>query len=204
MRSIKLYAAGPLAMVATSSLFLVMQALVGGEADVKIEPDRPRFIPVIQDIVEEPPVRKSWDVERPEIIIIEDEWVRYDDDHEGPDDQVVVIGPPKPTVAAGPDFGGFGAQADGDFLPIVRVAAQYPRRAMQQGIEGYAIVELTVGADGTVSPGSITVVDAAPQGVFDKEAQKAAAKFKYKPRVVNGVAQPVSGVRYRFSFNLAE
>lgn len=192
-------------MAATTGLFLVMQGLVGGDGEVQLDPVEPRRI---IDIVQVPdptePKRKTWIVEPPEVIKIEDEWVDFENTFDGPDDSTIDIRPPKPPKETGPSFGGFGKQSDGDYMPIVRVSAQYPRRAISQGIEGYAVVELTVGADGTVMPGSIIVVDAEPAGIFDKEAQKAAAKFKYKPRVVNGIAQPVSGVRYRFSFALAE
>ena len=33
---------------------------------------------------------------------------------------------------------------DGEYLPIVKVAPVYPRRALQRGIEGFVIVEFTV------------------------------------------------------------
>jgi len=40
---------------------------------------------------------------------------------------------------------GAGLQAtDGEYLPIVKVAPQYPRRALSRGIEGYVIVEFTI------------------------------------------------------------
>lgn len=205
MKSIRLYAAGPLAMVATSGLFLVMQGLVGGEGEVKLDPVQPkRIIDVVQVTDPIDPKRKSWIVEPLEIIKIEDEWIEFDDKFVGPDGPKIDIRPTKPPKGTGPGFGGFGEQTDGDYLPVVRVSAQYPRRAISQGIEGYAVVELTVGAGGAVVPGSIIIVAAEPDGIFDKEAKKAAAKFKYKPRIVDGIAQSVSGVRYRFTFTLAE
>ena len=93
---------------------------------------------------------------------------------------------------------------DGDYLPLVRVQPQYPRRAQQRGIEGSITVSLTVNADGTVSADTIQVIDEDPKGYFVKAAKKAAAKFKYKPKMVNGVGQKVEGVIYKFSFNLAD
>lgn len=103
----------------------------------------------------------------------------------------------QPTVAGGI---GVGAPTDGDYLPIVRVQPVYPRRAAERGIQGWVVVELTVTAAGTTQ--DIRVIEADPQGIFDSAAIKAAEKFKYKPRMVDGVGVPVSGVLYKFTFEL--
>lgn len=89
---------------------------------------------------------------------------------------------------------------DGEYLPIVKVAPVYPRRALQRGIEGYVIVEFTVDKTGAVK--SPIVVEANPEGLFDRAAMDAALKFKYKPRVVNGEATEVSGVQNRITFEM--
>lgn len=89
---------------------------------------------------------------------------------------------------------------DGEYLPIVKVAPNYPRRAAQRGIEGFVIVEFTVTKIGTVS--NPVVVRAEPEGIFNKAALAAASKFKYKPRVVNGEPTEVSGVQNRITFKL--
>ncbi|MBU3020986.1 energy transducer TonB [Aestuariibacter sp. A3R04] len=89
---------------------------------------------------------------------------------------------------------------DGEYLPIVKVAPVYPRRALQRGIEGFVIVEFTVTKLGTVR--DPIVVEANPQGIFEQAAMDAAMKFKYKPRVVNGEATEVSGVQNRITFQI--
>lgn len=89
---------------------------------------------------------------------------------------------------------------DGEYLPIVKVAPVYPRRALQRGIEGYVIVEFTVDKTGAVK--NPKVIEAQPQGIFDRAAMDAALKFKYKPRVVNGAATEVSGVQNRITFEM--
>ncbi len=89
---------------------------------------------------------------------------------------------------------------DGEYLPIVKVAPVYPRRALQRGIEGYVIVEFTVGKQGSVK--DPFVVEANPEGIFEQAAIDAALKFKYKPRVVNGEAAEVSGVQNRITFQI--
>lgn len=89
---------------------------------------------------------------------------------------------------------------DGDYLPIVKVAAIYPRRAQSRGIEGFVIVEFVVTKTGAVS--NAVVVEAKPEGIFDRAALDAVAKFKYKPRVVDGVAMEVAGVQNKISFEI--
>ena len=91
---------------------------------------------------------------------------------------------------------------DGEYLPIVKVAPTYPRRALSRGIEGYAVIEYTVTKQGTVRDPK--VVESEPQGVFDKAALKSAARYKYKPRVINGEPVEVPGVRTKITFKLAE
>ncbi|MDM7861762.1 energy transducer TonB [Alteromonas sp. ASW11-36] len=89
---------------------------------------------------------------------------------------------------------------DGEYLPIVKVAAVYPRRALQRGIEGFVIVEFTVTKQGSVR--DPIVVEANPQGIFEQAAIDAALKFKYKPRVVNGEPTEVAGVQNRITFKI--
>jgi protein TonB len=47
-------------------------------------------------------------------------------------------------------------------------------------------------------------VDCQPSGVFEKASLKAAAKFKYKPRVVDGEAIEVAGVQNKFTYELEQ
>lgn len=95
--------------------------------------------------------------------------------------------------------GGF--TQDGEYLPIVKVAPIYPRRAQTRGIEGYVILEFVVTKTGAVR--DPVVVEAKPSGIFDRAASNAALKFKYKPKVVNGEPIEVTGVRNKISFELA-
>jgi len=89
---------------------------------------------------------------------------------------------------------------DGEYLPIVKVAPIYPRRAQSRGIEGYVIVEFVVTKNGSVR--DPRVIQAEPEGVFDRAAMDAALKFKYKPRVVDGVAMEVAGVQNKITFQI--
>ncbi len=89
---------------------------------------------------------------------------------------------------------------DGEYLPIVKVAPQYPRRALNKGIEGYVIVEYTVTKVGTVK--DPVIIEAKPQGIFDKAAINSALHYKYKPRVIDGEPIEVQGVRTKITFEL--
>ena len=99
------------------------------------------------------------------------------------------------------NIGGVGGfSSDGEYLPIVKVAPVYPRRAQTRGIEGYVIVEFVVTRTGAVI--NPVIIESKPPGIFDRAALSAAVKFKYKPKVVNGEAIDVAGVRNRITFEL--
>lgn len=76
--------------------------------------------------------------------------------------------------------------AEGDIIPVVVIRPMYPREAAVGGIEGWVKVEFTITAIGTVKDPQ--VIDADPARIFNREAIRAILKWKFKPRVVDGVA----------------
>jgi protein TonB len=93
-----------------------------------------------------------------------------------------------PTIAGGGPFLGNwegNPLAEGDVLPIVRIDPQWPRKALVEGIEGYVVVEVTIASDGSVR--GVVVVESVPTRVFDRNVIRAVLKWKFKPRIVNGV-----------------
>jgi protein TonB len=93
-----------------------------------------------------------------------------------------------PTIAGGGPFLGNwqgNPLAEGDVLPIVRIDPQWPREALVEGIEGYVVVEVTIATDGSVR--GVVVVESVPKRVFDRNVIRAVLKWKFKPRIVNGV-----------------
>ncbi|MBO6506683.1 MAG: energy transducer TonB [Kordiimonadaceae bacterium] len=86
--------------------------------------------------------------------------------------------------------------------PVVFAQPRYPRKAQEEGVEGYVVVEFTVKKNGRVSKGSIKVIEAEPKGYFEEAAIAAMKAMRYEPPKVNGKSKKVKKVRHRFSFNL--
>ena len=109
-----------------------------------------------------------------------------------------------PTVAMNVSINASGlSSGDGEYLPIVKVAPIYPRRAQTRGISGTCIVTYTVTTTGAIrDPYIENETDCSPKGIFERASIKAALKFKYKPRVVDGQAIEVAGVRNKFTYEL--
>ena len=100
--------------------------------------------------------------------------------------------------------GGFSlGVGEGDYLPIVKVAPIYPARALQRGLEGYCVVEYTVTSLGTTKD-PVVVQDQCTSSLWHRASLQAALKFKYKPRVIDGVAVEVPGVQNKFTFEILE
>jgi protein TonB len=106
-----------------------------------------------------------------------------------------------PTMNVDANIGGVGGMnvAEGDYLPIVRVAPVYPARALSRGLEGYVDMSFTVTTTGTVRD---PIVIYSTSSLFDRAATQAVLKFKYKPRVVDGVPVDVPGVKTRITFKI--
>ncbi|MEE8338572.1 MAG: energy transducer TonB [Xanthomonadales bacterium] len=100
--------------------------------------------------------------------------------------------------------GGFSlGVGEGDYLPIVKVAPIYPARALQRGLEGFCVVQYTVTSLGTIKD-PVIVESQCSSSLFHRASLQAALKFKYKPRVIDGVAVEVSGVMNKFTYEILE
>lgn len=76
--------------------------------------------------------------------------------------------------------------ADAEVAPLVRPPAVYPARAKMRNIEGSVTARLTIRPDGTVS--DVEIIQAEPQGVFEREAMRAMYRYRFSPKMVNGEA----------------
>jgi periplasmic protein TonB len=115
------------------------------------------------------------------------------------DSSTITIPVSAPRVQHDISIGRDGFFSDGEYMPIVQVAPQYPRRAAERGLEGYVILEFTVTREGTVRD---PVVIESSSSVFDRSAMDAVLRFRYRPRVIDGEPVEVPGVRFRITFEL--
>lgn len=114
--------------------------------------------------------------------------------------QAVTMTPLSGSISVQNQLGGFQI-VDGDYLPIVKVAPIYPRRAMTRGVEGDCLIEYTVTSAGAVR--DPTVVECS-SSLFARASLNAVLRFKYKPRVVDGNPIEVPGVRHVITYKLED
>ncbi|MGJ8687225.1 MAG: TonB family protein [Spongiibacteraceae bacterium] len=196
--NIRMLIGAALAFLVTSALFIIMPYLI--EMADKTLDEKPRTkladiqmpdtkIETMRDSKPEKPKQPDEpppDMEQPEL------------DDANPDVEAISMAPQQ-GFALTNTAGGLSA-SDGEYLPIVKVAPIYPRRAQSRGTTGYCTVEYTVTKSGTTR--DIVAVDCSPPGYFERASVKAATKFKYKPRVVDGDPIEVPGIQNRFTFEL--
>ena len=189
-----------LGAVATFALFLLMQALIKSDKspfDDGISGKIVDFVRVEDDVSIETKQRKPKPPPEPDEPPPNLPRPDFDSSDSS---QGVEINPVDINVEIDIDHGGF--SSDGEYLPIVKVAPIYPRRAQTRGIEGYVLLEFVVTRTGAVR--DPVVIESKPPGIFDRAAVGAALKFKYKPKVVNGEPIDVAGVRNRITFELQD
>lgn len=114
------------------------------------------------------------------------------------------IGIPVPQMNTDTQLGGLNLSAptDGDIMPLVRVNPQYPPRAASQGIEGWVLFELTIGSEGNVV--DAIVIDSENGRMFERNARRAIMRWRYRPKIEDGVAVPRYGVRQIITFVMAD
>jgi protein TonB len=188
-----------LAIAVVVGLFLIMHSLIDTDF---VDPgvDARQVADLVQpdeDIELETTTPKPDKVEDPEEPPPEMDMVQLDVDM---DVDIETIAP-QTQVDISIESSGM-STGDGEYLPIVKVAPIYPRRAQSRGISGYCIVEYTVTTSGAIR--DPIAVDCQPSGVFDKASVKAAQKFKYKPRVIDGEPIEVPGVQNKFTYQLED
>lgn len=86
-----------------------------------------------------------------------------------------------------------------DYVLVVGVAPIYPARALSRGLEGYVDLSFTVTSVGTVKD---PVVIQSTDSMFDRAAIRAVLKYKYKPRVNDGVPVNTPNIETRISFEI--
>ncbi|MGY8986241.1 MAG: TonB family protein [Sphingomonadales bacterium] len=192
-----------MASFVTFGLFFLMQFLVAmGNAEIKkddglkimdmVRVNREEDVQTRDRKVEKPP---EVEAPPPDLNIPQTQSLK-------PGANSIAFGGASVDATANISGNAFGGITDGEYLPIVKVAPIYPRRAQERGISGEVLLEFTVTSLGTVE--DVVVIEATPPGYFERSAINAAKKFKYKPKVVNGDPMAVAGVRNLITFQIEE
>jgi len=188
----------------TLGLFYFMQALIATGADLD---QRVTVVKIVDATMPEIELEVIEEIDKPEPIEDDTEVVE-----EVPDRQVNLSDGPSLNIERASIDLDTGLQlsnasisaTDGDMLPLVAIAPQYPTRAAQRGIEGWCLVSFTVYGLGNVLEDTIVVVDAEPSTMFDRSSIRAAGRFKFQPRVVDGQGVAVENVQYVFRYELED
>lgn len=180
----------------TFGLLLIMYAAIDNE-EAKIHPTPSgTLVPIVRILPDEPVEENRRDVDPPPPVIPEPERRQPQfEDLAYSEVTATEWRRHEPVLELG------SGRADGDFLPYMTVAPEYPPRQLARGVEGWVVIEFSVDELGrVVNP---KVITSHPGNGFNRAALDAVKRYKYKPRVVNGKAVPVHGVRQRISFNLS-
>ncbi len=187
---------------AAISLLWVMQFLIAtGQAAITEALDA-RFVDFVRVKKEETVQREDKKPERPPEPDEAPPDIPQQDMDASDFDSAVAIAPVSPGLDVGLDsqLGDF-SLAEGDYLPIVKVAPMYPRRAQSRGLEGFCDLEFTVTSLGTTA--DVRVIECT-SSLFERASVQALLKFKYKPRVVNGTAIAVPNLQHRITFQIED
>lgn len=188
------------ALLITLGLFFVMQALIATGAQLEQNVNVVKIVDATMPEIEMEVVRE---IERPQPLEQLDT-----PPPDVPDRQVSMDAGPnlaiqRAAVQIDTDLSIGGASisiTDGEMLPLVNVTPTYPTRAASRGIEGWCQVSFTVTETGGVR--DVVVVDSEPPEIFDTASIRAAEKFKFQPKVVDGKGVEVPNVQYVFRYQL--
>lgn len=98
----------------------------------------------------------------------------------------LAAGASAPSAPAPSDAGGQPGGPESEVMPLNDVSPDYPRYALQRGIEGHVKLAFTINRAGAV--GNVRVIEASPQNVFEREARRAAVRWRFAPRTEGGLA----------------
>lgn len=192
-----------MAVLITFGLFFFMQALIATGEGL----DEPlNVVKIVDSTMPEIELEVIEEIDKPELIEeiteVVEEVERQVTISDGPD---LNIDRSQVQMDTGLELSNASISAtDGDYLPLVAIAPQYPTRAAQRGIQGWCLVSFTVDGLGNVVEETIAVVDAEPANIFNRSSERAAARFKFQPRVVDGKGVEVAGVQYLFRYELED
>ena len=200
MHALRVPVAGLAGALFTSSLFWLLWSLVETSFEIgpRIEAPQIEFSRLIRDT--EVVTTREQRVER-ELPPPTPETPRLGLSAGGVDNSVAMLAPIVDAAGAASRMR-LSAGSDRDVIPLVRINPDYPQQAVRRELEGWVQVQFTITAIGTVK--DAIVVNAEPKDVFDDAALKAIARWRYNPKVENGVAVERVGVQTKIVFELEQ
>lgn len=188
----------PGAFVVTMLIFLLLATVISQQQDVVLTEDRSVQINITRKL-DDRSDQAAEDFERPVL------------DQPPPPPPMVSDPSFRPSMdvqmGALPDMGadlniGSGFNPDRDAQPLVRIPPQYPQRCQRSArLLETVVVEFNVTPEGNViNPSVVNTTNAC----FNQAAMRAVTRWRYQPRVVDGVAQPRFGVRTAIDFRMEE
>ncbi|NQD91610.1 energy transducer TonB [Pseudomonas sp. CrR25] len=100
--------------------------------------------------------------------------------------QGLSAGAAAPSAPAPSDSGGQPGGPESEVMPLNDVSPEYPRYALQRGIQGHVKLAFTINRAGAVE--NLRVLEATPANVFEREARRAAVRWRFAPRTEGGLA----------------
>ena len=104
---------------------------------------------------------------------------------------VTQTAPAAPAAASTPAASATAATAsaanqDAEVIPLNEVLPVYPDSARRRGVEGFVKLAFTITPTGKVE--NVRVVESSPANVFEREARRAAVRWRFSPRNEGGQA----------------
>lgn len=195
--SVRLIPSAFLAMGIVFGLLFLMQALINANLTEPEENESIQIADIWQEdteVKDEIKQRKVEEIETPDAAPPE---IPKQNIEIAENTNSLTLTAPKLEVAKVDIGGGF---SDGDIIPLVAVQPNYPQRAAERGIEGYAVVSFVIQRDGTTRDHEIVE---STSSLFNSASIRAAERLKYKPRIIDGVPVEVDHL-YKFTYELED
>ncbi|MBS3743322.1 MAG: energy transducer TonB [Wenzhouxiangellaceae bacterium] len=194
---IRLITGLPGGLLVSAVIFLILATVISTREDVQLTEDRSVQINVTRQL-QDTETQAAEDFQRPVL------------DQPPPPPPTVTDQDFRPEmsvqVGALPDLSGVdvdigtGFNPDRDAQPLVRIPPQYPQRCMARAdtLESVS-VEFDVTPEGTVvNPRVLNSTNSC----FNRAAMRAVERWRYNPKIVEGVAEPRLNVRTVIDFEL--
>ncbi len=182
----------------TFALLYVMQLLISLQPGAVVDPPQRHFIDFIKMTIDTPVQKREPELQKEDLSKTIETPKRP---QQATSTEIIRVPRLTPSKPPGSDGMSVGAPSDHGLVNLVRVSPVYPARALAMGLEGHVIVQFDVDASGRVVN---AVVIESSHSVFEKEAIRAAERFRFKARVVDGVPLMSRGIQNMFTFTIDE